>query len=190
VDALRRAFDHQKPSAAVGVDGVTKEQYGQDLESNLQDLHQRLRSKRWRHQPIRRVHIPKDGKGNKTRPIGISCFEDKIVQEVLREGVVAWPEISHLPPLVDPPSRHDLHRLRHPKCRHPIYDIDGDQRLLLLRLAMLGSESFPDNAFVSVHPILGLSLAMGTRLLPPLTSTDLAYPRDGLIALIPNSLGS
>ncbi len=89
VEALRRAFDHQKPSAAVGVDGVTKEQYGQDLERNLQDLHRRLRTKRWRHQPIRRVHIPKDGKGKKTRPIGISCFEDKIVQEALREVLSA-----------------------------------------------------------------------------------------------------
>ncbi len=85
VEALRRAFERQKPNAAVGVDGVTKEQYGQDLERNLQDLHQRLRSKRWRHQPIRRVHIPKDGKGKKTRPIGISCFEDKIVQQALSE---------------------------------------------------------------------------------------------------------
>jgi RNA-directed DNA polymerase len=58
-----------RKDAAVGVDGVTKEQYGQDLERNLQDLHERLVSKRYRHQPIRRVHIPKD-KG-KTRPIGI-----------------------------------------------------------------------------------------------------------------------
>jgi RNA-directed DNA polymerase len=90
VEALRRAFGRQKPNAAVGVDGVTKEQYGQDLEKNLQDLHQRLRRKQWRHQPIRRVHIRKDGKGNKTRPIGISCFEDKIVQQALSEVLARW----------------------------------------------------------------------------------------------------
>ena len=83
VDALRRAYQGQRSAAAVGIDGVTKETYGQDLEANLRVLHEKLRSKRWRHQPIRRVHIPKD-KG-KTRPIGISCFEDKIVQSVLRE---------------------------------------------------------------------------------------------------------
>ena len=78
VEALRRAYKRQRPDAAVGIDGVTKETYGQDLEANLQVLHEKLRSKRWRHQPIRRIHIPKD-KG-KTRPIGISCFEDKMVQ--------------------------------------------------------------------------------------------------------------
>ncbi|MFH1568419.1 MAG: group II intron reverse transcriptase/maturase [Gemmatimonadota bacterium] len=88
VEALRRGYHRQRPDAAVGIDGVTKETYGQDLEANLQDLHQRLRSKRWRHQPIRRVHIPKGDKG-RTRPIGISCFEDKIVQDVLREVLSA-----------------------------------------------------------------------------------------------------
>ena len=88
VDALRRAFHRQRPTAAPGVDGVTKEQYGQELEANLQNLYERLRNKRWRHQPIQRVHIPKDEKG-KTRPIGISCFEDKIVQNALSEVLTA-----------------------------------------------------------------------------------------------------
>ncbi len=89
VEALRRAYGRQRNDAAVGVDGVTKAQYGQDLDDKLRDLLQRLRSKRWRHQPIRRVHIPKDGKGNKTRPIGISAFEDKLVQDALREVIEA-----------------------------------------------------------------------------------------------------
>ena len=83
VPALTRAYDRIRKDAAVGVDGVTKEQYGQDLENRLKDLHNRLRSKRYRHQPIRRVHIPKDG--GKTRPIGVSCIEDKLVQDAVRE---------------------------------------------------------------------------------------------------------
>ena len=87
VSALARAYDRMRKDAAVGVDGVTKEQYGQDLERNLQDLHERLKSKRYRHQPIRRVHIPKD-KG-RTRPIGISAFEDKLVQDAVREVLEA-----------------------------------------------------------------------------------------------------
>jgi RNA-directed DNA polymerase len=85
--ALMRAYRRMRKDAAVGVDGVTKEQYGQDLERNLHDLHERLVSKRYRHQPIRRVHIPKD-KG-KTRPIGISAFEDKLVQDAVREVLEA-----------------------------------------------------------------------------------------------------
>jgi RNA-directed DNA polymerase len=87
VPALERAYRRMRKDAAVGVDRVTKEQYGQDLEGNLRDLHERLVSKRYRHQPIRRVHIPKE-KG-KTRPIGIAAFEDKLVQDALREVLEA-----------------------------------------------------------------------------------------------------
>ena len=83
VAALRRAYERIRKDAAVGVDGMTKEQYGQDLEARLADLHERLKTKRYRHQPIRRVHIPKDH--GKTRPIGISTIEDKIVQDSIRE---------------------------------------------------------------------------------------------------------
>ena len=50
--ALGRAYHRMRKDAAVGVDGVTKEQYGQDLEMNLQDLHARMKAKRYRHQPL------------------------------------------------------------------------------------------------------------------------------------------
>ena len=69
-ELLAGMYERLRGKAAVGVDGITKDQYGQDLERNLRDLHERLRTKRYRHQPIRRVHIPKE-KG-RTRPIGIS----------------------------------------------------------------------------------------------------------------------
>ncbi len=82
-EALRRAYGRIRKDAAVGVDGVTKEAYGKDLEANLQDLHRRLKGMKYRHQPIRRVHIPKD-KG-RTRPIGISTLEDKVLQGALCE---------------------------------------------------------------------------------------------------------
>jgi RNA-directed DNA polymerase len=87
VPALGRAYRRQRSDAAVGVDGVTKEQYGQTLEANLQDLHARLKAQRYRHQPIRRVHIPKAQ--GKTRPIGVSAFEDKVVQDAVREVLEA-----------------------------------------------------------------------------------------------------
>jgi RNA-directed DNA polymerase len=85
--ALERAYRRQRSDAAVGIESVTKEQYGQALEGNLQDVHARLKGKRYRHQPIRRVHIPKAQ--GKTRPIGISAFEDKVVQATVREVLAA-----------------------------------------------------------------------------------------------------
>jgi RNA-directed DNA polymerase len=74
--------------------GSRRRSYGQALETNLQDLHERLKSKCYRHQPIRRVHIPKE-KG-KTRPIGISAFEDKLVQDAVREVLQALYEQDFL----------------------------------------------------------------------------------------------
>ena len=80
-DLMKEAFRRIRKDAAVGVDGVTKEQYGMQLEENLLRLHTRMREGRYRHQPIRRVHIPKAP--GKTRPIGISTIEDKVVQNAL-----------------------------------------------------------------------------------------------------------
>ena len=87
VPALERAYRRQRADAAVGVDGVTKEPYGRERAAHLQGLPARRKAQRYRPQPIRRVHIPK-GAG-KTRPIGISAFEDKLVQDAVREGLEA-----------------------------------------------------------------------------------------------------
>jgi RNA-directed DNA polymerase len=46
-----------------------------------------MKAKRYRHERIRRVYIPKEG--GKTRPIGISAFEDKLVQDALCEVLEA-----------------------------------------------------------------------------------------------------
>jgi RNA-directed DNA polymerase len=43
VEALRRAYKRIRNNAAVGVDGMTKEAYGVNLQANLQDLHGRLK---------------------------------------------------------------------------------------------------------------------------------------------------
>lgn len=82
-EALRRSYDRIRKRAAVGIDGVSKEEYGQHLGENLKDLHGRLKGMKYRHQPILRVHIPKDD--GRTRPIGVSATEDKIVQGALTE---------------------------------------------------------------------------------------------------------
>lgn len=92
---LRRAYGRLRKGAAVGVDGITKEQYGEQLEEKLRSLHQRLREQRYRHQPIRRVRIPKAP--GVTRPIGISTTEDKIVQAAVAEVLEAIYEQDFLP---------------------------------------------------------------------------------------------
>jgi RNA-directed DNA polymerase len=79
--ALRAAYRAISPAAAPGVDGVTWAAYGQDLEANLQDLHQRVQQGRYRASPSRRAYIPKaDGR---QRPLGIATLEDKIVQRAV-----------------------------------------------------------------------------------------------------------
>jgi group II intron reverse transcriptase/maturase len=65
---------------AVGIDGVTKEQYGVKLEENIDALLNRMKSMSYKPQPVREVLIPKAGKPGAVRPLGISAFEDKIVQ--------------------------------------------------------------------------------------------------------------
>ena len=82
VDNLRACFESLDAKKAVGVDGVTKAMYGQDLEANLQDLHRRLHRMAYRPKPVRRVEIPKED--GRTRPLGISGVEDNIVQEMVR----------------------------------------------------------------------------------------------------------
>ena len=87
VPALARAYRRQRADAAVGVDGVTQEQDGREREAHLQSLHARRKAQRYRHQPLRRVHIPK-GPG-KTRPSGIAAFEATVVQDAVREVLEA-----------------------------------------------------------------------------------------------------
>jgi group II intron reverse transcriptase/maturase len=79
VDNLRDCYEALDDDKAVGVDGVTKEQYGKDLEENLRNLSNRLKRMGYRPQAKRRTYVPKPGSA-KGRPLGISCFEDKLVE--------------------------------------------------------------------------------------------------------------
>jgi len=78
VDALRTAFFALRRRAAPGVDGVIWQDYEDDLELRLADLHARVQRGAYRPQPSRRTYISKaDGK---QRPLAIAALEDKIVQ--------------------------------------------------------------------------------------------------------------
>ena len=80
-DRLRGAYYALKRDAAPGVDGVNWEQYGEKLESNLEDLHERIHRGTYRALPSERRYIPKaDGR---ERPLGISALEDKLAQRAV-----------------------------------------------------------------------------------------------------------
>lgn len=81
VDSLRWAFLQLRKDAAVGVDAVTWQDYAQDLETRLADLHRRVHTGAYRAQPSRRVNIPKAAGGQ--RPLGIAALEDKLVQQAV-----------------------------------------------------------------------------------------------------------
>jgi RNA-directed DNA polymerase len=78
VELLRVAFSGIKQEAAPGVDGVIWQDYAENLEANLQDLHARVQRGAYRAMPSRRQYIPKpDGR---QRPLAVAALEDKIVQ--------------------------------------------------------------------------------------------------------------
>ena len=83
VDQLRKAYLSMKRHAAPGVDDQTWQQYGEELETNLQELSGRLRRGAYHAKPVKRVYVPKaDGS---QRPIGVPVLEDKIVQRATVE---------------------------------------------------------------------------------------------------------
>ena len=79
LDLLCESYRQLEGKKAIGIDGVTKAAYGVKLENNLQDLLARIRRKAYKPQCSRLVEIPKED--GSTRPLAISCFEDKIVQQ-------------------------------------------------------------------------------------------------------------
>jgi group II intron reverse transcriptase/maturase len=79
---LKEAYGLLQKKAAPGIDGETWSSYGENLDVRLLDLEGRIQRGSYHPQPVRRVHIPKSNGG--TRPLGIPCLEDKIVQQAAR----------------------------------------------------------------------------------------------------------
>ena len=80
-DSLNEAFNALDGTKALGVDGVSKSEYGKNLQANLKELTKRVQNGSFRPRPKKEVLIPKAN--GKTRPIAISCFEDKLVDWVV-----------------------------------------------------------------------------------------------------------
>ena len=81
-EMLKSCHEAMDGTKAKGIDGVSKADYEEHLEENLDKLVDRLKRKAYHPQPARRVEIPKDN--GKTRPLSIYCYEDKLVQEALK----------------------------------------------------------------------------------------------------------
>src|SRR5262245_38655107 len=80
-DLLEEAFFELKEDAAPGVDRLAWKDYEADIESNIEDLHDRVQRGAYRALPSRRVYIPKpDGRH---RPLAVAALEDKIVQRAV-----------------------------------------------------------------------------------------------------------
>ena len=82
--SLKECFYQLSANRAVGTDGIEKSDYVTSLDVNLKELVERMKRMAYRPGPVRRVLIPKEGKPNATRPLGISNFEDKIVQKMMQ----------------------------------------------------------------------------------------------------------
>lgn len=84
-ESLRTCFHELDGQKAIGIDGIDKASYGENLDKNLQELMDRMRRMAYIPGAVRQVLIPKEGKLGATRPLGISNFEDKIVQRMMHK---------------------------------------------------------------------------------------------------------
>ena len=86
-ELLKECFNELDGSKAVGIDKITKDEYRNNLDENLDNLVLRLKNKSFRPSPARRVNIPKSN--GKVRGLAIANFEDKIVQLALKKVLEA-----------------------------------------------------------------------------------------------------
>lgn len=83
MDWLREAYRRTRKDGATGIDGQTATDYAADLEENLRSLLERAKSGSYFAPPVRRVNIPKGPGSKEPRPLGITTFEDKILQRAV-----------------------------------------------------------------------------------------------------------
>jgi len=83
-ETLKGVHNRQDKNKAYGVDKVTKAEYGEKLDANIEDLLARMKQFSYRPQPVRRTYIPKDG-SDQLRPLGVPAYEDKLVQGAMAD---------------------------------------------------------------------------------------------------------
>ncbi|MBS0272769.1 MAG: hypothetical protein JSR85_09055 [Proteobacteria bacterium] len=84
-ESLIDCFQQLDKNKAVGIDGIDKTTYAENLEENIKELIHKMKQMAYRPGPVKEVLIPKDGKPGTTRPLGISNLEDKIIQKMMQQ---------------------------------------------------------------------------------------------------------
>lgn len=82
-ETLKEQHEKQQKNKASGIDNITKEEYGQNLEENLDKLLNKMKTFSYKPQPVRRTYIPKAN--GKLRALGIPAYEDKLVQGTMSD---------------------------------------------------------------------------------------------------------
>ena len=82
-ETLKEQHKKQQRNKASGIDKMTKDEYGINLEKNIENLIERMKKFSYKPLPVRRTYIPKAN--GKLRPLGIPAYEDKLVQGVMAD---------------------------------------------------------------------------------------------------------
>ena len=91
---LKECYYRLGRDRASGIDGVSWKEYGRQLDENLNHLVARMKAKRYKPQPAKRVYIPKNE--HEKRPLGLPALEDKIVQKGISRVLEAIYEVDFL----------------------------------------------------------------------------------------------
>lgn len=84
-ESLKLCYQELDGKRALGLDNVSKAEYGENLQENIAGFVKNLKSMSYKPGNVREVKIPKIGSPGKTRTLGISNFEDKIVQKMMHK---------------------------------------------------------------------------------------------------------
>ena len=91
---LEMAWERVKANrGSGGVDGKSLEEFKEQLDGQLSQLHNELREDRYKPQPVRQVQIPKAGKAGEYRTLGIPTIYDRVAQQAL---------LNRLEPIFEP----------------------------------------------------------------------------------------
>ena len=117
---------------AAGVDGQSCEAFEEHLLVETRQLAEQIKDQTYRPRAVRRVHIPKPGRPNETRPLGIPTVRDRVVQRAI---------VNVIEPILDHQFHERSFGFRHGRGAHNalriveqklqegfVYVVDADHR--------------------------------------------------------------